>query len=54
MGASYNARLEPKEGFKPSRVGIDRGWGRQQGRGLRSNPVRPQRYGVGGGDGDGW
>lgn len=46
MGASYNARLQAKECFKASRVGLDRGWSRQQGRGLRSNPVRPVRYGV--------
>lgn len=54
MGASYNARLQPKDCFKPSRVGQDRNWGRAQGRGLRSNPVRPVRYGMNDEDGDGW
>lgn len=53
MGSSYNAKLLPTETFKRSRVGHDRAWGRQQGRGLRSNPVRPVRYGVDG-EGEGW
>lgn len=47
MGQSCNAKLQPRPGFRASRetTTASRGWGRP-GRGLRSNPVRPQRYGV--------
>lgn len=46
MGSSYDARLEPREGFRRQQMyASPRGWGRQAGRGLRSNPVRAQRFG---------
>ncbi|KAK5069750.1 hypothetical protein LTS08_006687 [Lithohypha guttulata] len=47
MGQSFNARLEPRHGFRSSKDAANqtRGWGRAAGRGLRSNPVRAQRYG---------
>lgn len=55
MGASYNARLEPRRGLRSARDASSqtRGWGRATGRGLRSNPVRAQRYGEEDDD-DGW
>lgn len=52
MGRSYNAKLEPRPGFRNPRssggagAGLLRGWGRTSGRGLRSNPVAPVRYGL--------
>ena len=58
MGQSYNARLEPRAGFRSSKsaaahAGTPRGWGRTTGRGLRSNPVRAQRF-ANDDEGEGW
>lgn len=54
MGASYNARLEPRASYRGNRTAGERR-DRATGRGLRSNPVRAQRFGADNGDEEaGW
>lgn len=57
MGASYNARLEPRADLRGSRRHEQTTRDRASGRGLRSNPVRAQRFGTAAADDDeeaGW
>lgn len=55
MGASYNARLEPRPNYLGSRRDTTIRRDRATGRGLRSNPVQAQRFGLDDGDEEaGW
>lgn len=54
MGANFNARLESRDGPGYRRAMQERSWGREAGRGLRSNIVRPQRFIDQGNEDDGW
>jgi len=56
MGQPYDATLEPREAPKAQQQSQQRMRARMGGRGLRSNPVRPARYGADDDDDDdgGW
>ena len=57
MGSNYNCRLDMRDDYNALKRA---GRSREDGRGLRSNVVRPQRLGMDvgdeddGGDGGGW